>query len=542
MVQSKIDKTINYPETKKLEDEDRDYDADLFEISRFDNDCIIAVGQMKFTFIEKNVVYFPVYIIKDERVDSQIGVYEILSDQQPMIMDEDGDLDVDKLGELLTYSFVNASYIKGDENPTVEEGEEEDPDKEDGDEEEDDEEEEDEDEGEEEEEEEEDDGDAPYGFSPLQKQNMEQAERERNAYKKVARGDWVANYLRNNNFKIVDNEGGGDCLFATIRDGLARAGITTTVAELREKLANEANEDIYQGYKNLYNMAKSEYEDSTRLLKELGKQHREIKKRAEKSSTSRDEKLTLIDKAKEVQKNHKRIGHERRQAQALMNEYSFMKGVDNLEQFKEAVKKCSFWGETWAISTLERVLNIKLILLSRESFKAGDIDNVLLCGQLNDNILQDRGSFEPTHYIISEFQGYHYTLVTYKSRGALTFDELPFDIKKLIVDKCMERQAGPYYLIPDFRSFMGSINVVSPQVSPQGEIIDEDGDEEDIMAANDLYDDSTVFQFYSRSANQSPGKGSGEKLKASDRAKYAELASIPDWRKSYLIFGLSHSN
>ena len=151
MVQSKIDKTINYPETKKLEDEDRDYDADLFEISLFDNDCIIAVGQMKFTFIEKNVVYFPVYIIKDERVDSQIGVYEILSDQQPMIMDEDGDLDVDKLGELLTYSFVNASYIKGDEKPTVEEGveegEEEDPDKEDGDEEEDE-----EDEGDEEEE------------------------------------------------------------------------------------------------------------------------------------------------------------------------------------------------------------------------------------------------------------------------------------------------------------------------------------------------------------------------------------------------------
>merc|ERR1711907_323535 len=96
MVQSKIDKTINYPETKDLNKEDKDYDADLFEISLFNEDIIIAVGQAKFSFIEKNVVYYPVYIIKNERVDSQIGVYEILSDRQPAVLDEDGDLDVEK--------------------------------------------------------------------------------------------------------------------------------------------------------------------------------------------------------------------------------------------------------------------------------------------------------------------------------------------------------------------------------------------------------------------------------------------------------------
>ena len=45
MVQSKIDKTINYPETKDLNEEDKDYDADLFEISLFNEDIIIELKE-----------------------------------------------------------------------------------------------------------------------------------------------------------------------------------------------------------------------------------------------------------------------------------------------------------------------------------------------------------------------------------------------------------------------------------------------------------------------------------------------------------------
>ena len=527
MVQSKIDKTINYPETKDLEAEDKNYDADLFEISIYGSDTIIAIGQTKYTFIDKNVVYFPVYIIKAERVHSQIGVYEILSDRQPSILDEDGDIDIDKLGAILLYSFVDLSYIKDDGDAEEALGKEEDEDEEEEEEEDDEEEEEDEEDEDEEEDEEdeEDDGDVPYGFSPLQAQNAEQAKRERDAYKKIARSGWVSEFMKNNNYKIIDNEGGGDCLFATIRDGLSRVGITTTVAELREKLADEATEPVFQGYKMLNDMANTEYDDATRIAKELAKKHREIKKRAESPGTVRDDKIKLIREAKTIQADHKRIMKERNLAKDMKREYDFMRGIDNLEKFKSKVKTCEFWGETWAISTLERVLNIKLILFSTENWRHKDLDNVLLCGQLNDTVLEDRGSFEPNHYIITEFLGNHYTLVTYKSRGAFTFDELPFDIKTLIVDKCLERQSGPYYLIPDFRRFMESINIVPP--SPG----DDEDEDEDHITSSELYDDSVIFQFYSRSASANPGKGAGEKIKPVDIPKYAELAAVPDWRK-----------
>lgn len=43
------------------------------------------------------------------------------------------------------------------------------------------------------------------------------------------------------------------------------------------------------------------------------------------------------------------------------------------------MKSCDFWAETWTISTLERILNIKIIILSVEAFKEGDLKNVLQC-------------------------------------------------------------------------------------------------------------------------------------------------------------------
>ena len=46
--------------------------------------------------------------------------------------------------------------------------------------------------------------------------------------------------MTNNNYGLKDNEGGGDCLFAVIRDGLELVGKKMSVKELRARLANEA--------------------------------------------------------------------------------------------------------------------------------------------------------------------------------------------------------------------------------------------------------------------------------------------------------------
>ena len=81
----------------------------------------------------------------------------------------------------------------------------------------------------------------------------------------------------------------------------------------------------------------------------------------------------------------------------------------------------------------------------------------------------------------------------------------------------MEREAGAYALIPEFRDFMKS---------QKKEMVPED------MTPSDLYTNDTLFRFYSRSASKpKPGKGKGERLGAEGGGSYTELAKIQDWRK-----------
>ena len=113
--------------------------------------------------------------------------------------------------------------------------------------------------------------------------------------------------------------------------------------------------------------------------------------------------------------------------------------------------------------------------------------------------------------------GDHYKLITWRNKKVLTFKEIPYGIRELIVNKCMERNAGKFSLIPKFKKYKE--------------------DQEKIDYHPDLYTENTVLQFYSKSSPKPfPGKGAGEKLKSEEKDKYLELSRIPDWRKKLSNF------
>ena len=534
MVLSKINKDVSYPELKSVDSGDLKMEANLYQLEINGVDVIIAVGNSKNTFEDKNILFFPVYLVKYNNKVIQIGVYEIKASDLITYLDDYNNLDVEKMNDPLIYTFVTQEMLnKLRLQPDVplrrvkEEGEVTDSD------------------SEEEKEEQMPEYNEFYEIPkerkdifvltqgvPIQAQLVEETQQKakdyRERYHEEPNDTWIQKFMKNKNYSITDNEGGGDCLFATIRDAFSSIAQQTSVNKLRRKLSDEADDTIFQTYKEHYDMYNTAILEDTNKIKELEAQYISLKQKFS-STIDRNEQKLLTTQAKEVKKEHDKLVQEKQVTTQILKEYKFMKGVDTLEKFKSKIKKCEFWADTWAISTLERILNIKLIILSSEAFKHGDIKNVLNCGQLNDSILENKGIFTPEFYVIVEHTGNHYKTIGYKKKMIYTFNEIPYDIKNMIADKCMERNAGAFSLIPDFQKFKAT----------KQRVVIKEAQYEELSEAKlrGLYNDDIVFLFYSKSNNKPlPGKGAGEKIPNDKLKEFSELATIPEWRKKLSNF------
>jgi predicted NAD-dependent protein-ADP-ribosyltransferase YbiA (DUF1768 family) len=538
MVLSKLNSDVSYPELKSVDSGDLKMEANLYQLEIKEIDVIVAIGNAKNTFEDKNIIYFPIYLVKYNNKVVQIGVYEIKASDYLSYLDDYNNLDVEKMEDPLIYSFATKEYInklhlKPDvplrriEGVDKEEGEVSDS----------------QDEGDEEEEE------VEYNeyyelpkeredifiitkgvpLPPLLKEeSKKQAKDYREKYHESPKDTWVEKFMKNTNYTIVDNEGGGDCLFATIRDAFSSIAQQTSVNKLRKKLSTEASEKIFLNYKEQYDMYNAALVRDTNLIKKLESEYTLLKQRFTEI-IDRNEQKIISSEAKRVKAEHDKLVEEKKVTAQILKEYKFMKGVDTLETFKNKIKKCDFWADTWAISTLERMLNIKFVVMSSELYKAGDTKNVLQCGQLNDTILEQRGRFTPEFYIIIDHTGEHYKLIGYKKKLIFKFSEIPYDIKKMISEKCLEKNAGPFAIIPDFQKFKAGTT----------KTVIKEAQYEDITESKlrGLYNDDIVLQFYSKSVGKPlPGKGNGEKIPNERMKEFSELATIPDWRKKLSNF------
>jgi len=544
MVSSKINKEINYVETKTIDPEDNGYHSSLYEMYIHDKPITIALGKQKYTFSSKSVLYYPIYLVVNQKIKAQIGVYEIQSSRSLNVLDEDGDIDLTKIGEPLLYSFVNSKFIEkvlskpieNDKKAHVEhDKKKEKPDEiveiDDID---------------------VDENDVmklkiPEGEMSkemektvkiskdgifeidknmkqpisLKEETEEDSNKQKMEFKKSAANKWIENFFKNNNYNIVPNDGAGDCFFYVVRDAFRQIGHNTTVPKLRALLAKELTDDIYQEHRNLYLGFLNEIREHDNDIDEIKKTNTEYKKRMKKLEDKID-KERLIEEAKKLQETYKEKLKKRKETVKLQEEYiGYMKDIDSIDKYRAYIQTSNFWADAWAISTLERLLNVKFIIFSEESFKSGDFDGVLNCGDFNKK-LEELGTFSPNYYIMTVYNGNHYELLSYYHKRILNFNEIPYDVKVLGVNKCLEKNSGQYYLIQDFRNFKSKLGM-DPDLGKKLEEEDED---------SDLYDSNVTFMFHSKSDNSpKPGAGSGEKIPKTKVQEYVTLSKIDNWRK-----------
>jgi len=550
MVLSRINTNVSYPELKKVDTDDLQTEADLYQIEVNDIEIIVAIGSAKNTYEPQNVLFFPVYLVKHNNKVIQIGVYEIKATDYMSYLDEYNALDIERMGEPLLYSFATKEYLNKlrlipedtlnkltdedkDERVVVKATKEE---------------------------------LGEVANVPLYEEEYiipkdredifiqikgipippllpeETASKAKDIHEKYHEGQndlWIEKYMKNKNYGVQDNEGGGDCFFATIRDAFSSISQQTSVQKLRKKLSDEATDEIFYNYKEQYDMYSSAIVRDTNKIKELEQEYLTLKQKLTET-LDRAEQKQIVAHAKEVKAQHDKMVEEKRVSNAILKEYKFMKGVDTLDKFKKEIKKSTYWADAWAISTLERLLNIKFIIMSSESYKNGDDKNVVQCGMISDKVLENRGVFEPEFYIIVEYTGDHYKIITYKKKMIFKFSELPYDLKKLIYERCLEKNAGLFAIIPDFQKFKSqkqgkySSNVGAVESGNRNEVHYEDLSEAKLRG---LYNDDIVFQFYSKSLDKPlPGKGNGEKIPVDRLREFSALANIPQWRKKLSNF------
>ena len=610
MVKSKLNKDINYHEYSHLEEEDFNYNTPLFEVQllRDPQKVVIGLGQLNYHFAKRySVVYAPIYLFNvDMEFMKQIGVYEMPSNQ--IKMDESGDLDIHKLTPLL-YGFVNTELLRksrakggiiaatptatdikkkatevneikkslGKPSASTDANADNTSDSDDSD---------------------TTDADTLFGLDAKQKhllsgasilplQTKEQSELERRQYKPNPTADlWIQKYLRNKYFNFIDNEGGSDGFFAVIRDALLTQGRTTTILELRKQLSEEVTDEVFRAYREKFGMYHALIRTETRETKELVNNYNDMKRRIS-SIHDRAQQQLMIAGAKKLVVEHNLKHDEMKYTKILAGAYDYMREVRSTEQLKERMMTSIYWPDAWAVDTMERVLNMKFVMFSRDAYEAGDIDNVLLCDNgggagagAGDHrkckvfeptayILISRGisltnasaavggggggkhargrsrsrSRSPNHrHIIPDSKSINYTLITYKTHGVLAFSELPYDIKLLVTTKCLENQTCGYSAIPQFKLFQRELGIRVDEIP--NESLDDLLEEVHTGATGvsgrngaHLYTPDIVFQFYAKSnPNALPGCGPGEKIPETEKIHFHKLATFENWRRKLSNF------
>ena len=459
MVISNITNTVNYSEKKVLEKNDIGMETNMYEYTLYDTTFIITLGKLNDCYINSGVYFHPIYLLNNNKFISKIGVLEIDVNSIKKIYDEDGDIDLEKCQKPLFFSFVTKEYLN------------------------------------------------TYSTNGEKEENKD----DEQTYN--IEDDWINIYMGNDNYSIIDNDGGGDCLFYAVEYAFETINQEKTVAMMRKMISSKATDNVYENYKVLYTSFINSIRENNDKMIEIKNINDEMKEQIKVARSIR-EKRDIINKGKEITEKFNEYKNQNDNSTAILMEYSFMSDVNSLEDFKKVVTDKDFWADSWAITTLEREMNIKIVILSKENFENDDIDNVLLCGQ--DNNIEKEETFTPEYYIIVDYDGCHYRLISYNDMMIFDYETLPIEIKELIKVKCLERMGGTYSLINEF-------NTINKNTNQYNNVLNDT-----------IYDkeEGTEFMIYSKSASKpKPGCGTGEKIIPNQMVNYKDLIKIKNWRR-----------
>ena len=268
MVKSNLDRSILYPNVRHIYAEDNKKKVCLYEIVSFDLIFLVAVGEIRDCYKEKNILYCPIYLVRPNNKVIQIGVFEFTKSNYDKYIDYDLDYNFD---EPLLYDFVNKDFlIKNGKIKHEDEDEDEDKD-------------------------EDEDEDEIIKEIPLHRKDIFtqkpasrkkinipvetelEAKHEREKYREKKEDTWISKWLKNKNYSIINIDNNGDCLFSCLKQAFDQINEETTTNQIRKKLCNKVNEDLFNQYRLNFDLFTDEIKKTSVESIKMKKQNEQLK-------------------------------------------------------------------------------------------------------------------------------------------------------------------------------------------------------------------------------------------------------------------------
>jgi predicted NAD-dependent protein-ADP-ribosyltransferase YbiA (DUF1768 family) len=580
MVQSKLAKGLNYNEGKTVSPIDKGHEATLYIIPILDDDYSIALGKAHDEYVKRHdVLYYPIYLLnqKNSGIEDRIGVFEIRSQDVFHIHDKDNDVNLRKLHGPLFFSFVNAAYLsqhnKGESLSATTLHSDDDADADNNDDDADAEtivkESNQEDEAYDEEQQaqyEQDDDD--YGLyniegditvdrtsspsndnptqsdivihtrdtiftkssplphiEPLITETRGDAETICKSYKPKKSNYWLRKIMKNSHYKPVTVDGDGNCFFYCVVKAFESIGFNTTVDILREYLSQNLDQSHYTSYKTIYDTLRNVQSDLLNSQDEMKDRMNTLKKENEKATTVESQQ-ELIRDGKKIRSLYDKNKMEIDSNQELLNEFEFMEMVHNLTDLRNFVKTKDYWIDSISFPIVEKILNTKILVVKQSDSRT----NIVQCTPTPSQLVN------PDHYILVEYsQNNHYDLIAYREKTIFGFLELPYSLKKTIMDTCIPKEeanrleADSIYKIEDFRDFYLELYKKTPEEQVQR--LQQKYESQAVDYDAELFDNNMTLSYYiNADKNSKAGKGSHDKF--INNTSYSQFAALNDKKNS----------
>ena len=510
MVLSKISKKDYNQEDIYVDSKDLDQDSYIYNGTIYGKPIQFVLGLPHIDNDSDDFTIIYVYLVKDEEVIRKIGLIEFETEKMQGLYDENGDFILDDKTDIMKNNctlFPNAkTFIKTKYNIEIIEDEEEDiysssdeessqSDKEEPD---------------KEKNEKSDKYEKLYEETIIIKEHtkddhlFEVAEYEKNKSKYDL---WINKFLKSKKYDIDKVPGDGDCFFSAFvkaynnskyknKDKLSdKTDSILKVEKVRNYLSEIADQELLNNYKAIYGTASEMSKSSKEKMSNGTKKHASLKAQIGGTSDLQVKKELISSARSNIDEISKQKSVSSKSSE-IMEEFNFMRDINTLEQLKDMIKTKEFYADAWAIPNIEKKYNVKFIILNQELFidsVDAENSNILQCGDAHPDI-QRQGYFDPDMYIILNYSGnIHYDLITYDKNyfiSSFKFKELPYIIKKKIIETCYEEFSGQgaFSLIEDVKDFAKSEGLQTQQkINPLQELRDYKG-EDDMEKKSSLID------------------------------------------------------